>query len=64
MTDKVNADEVPGRDDLLTPILAALHELGGSASRGELIIRYLKILLKIWGCPLRFSKSRPVKETG
>ena len=36
MTDKVNADGVPRRDDLLDPILATLHELGGSASRGEL----------------------------
>ncbi len=64
MNDKVNAGKVPSINYFLTPVLAALHELGGSASRGELIIRYLKILLKIWGCPLRFSKSRPVKETG
>ena len=34
MTD--NVDDVPRRDDFLDPILAALHELGGSASRGEL----------------------------
>ena len=31
-----NVDDVPRRDDFLDPILAALHELGGSASRGEL----------------------------
>lgn len=36
MTDSVNADGVLRRDDFLDPILAALHELGGSASRGEL----------------------------
>ena len=39
MTDSVNADGVLRRDDFLDPILAALHELGGSASRGELKIR-------------------------
>ncbi len=36
MTDNVNVDDVLRRDDFLDPILAALHELGGSASRGEL----------------------------
>ena len=36
MTDNVNADGVLRRDDFLDPILATLHELGGSASRGEL----------------------------
>ncbi len=36
MTDNVNADGVLRRDDFLEPILATLHELGGSASRGEL----------------------------
>ena len=36
MTDNVNTDGVLRRDDFLDPILATLHELGGSASRGEL----------------------------
>ena len=36
MTDSGNADGVLRRDDFLDPILATLHELGGSASRGEL----------------------------
>ena len=36
MTNNVKADDLPRRDDFLDPILAALHELGGSASRGEL----------------------------
>lgn len=36
MTENVKADDLPRRDDFLDPILAALHELGGSASRGEL----------------------------
>ena len=36
MTDNVNADGVLRRDDFLDPILSTLHELGGSASRGEL----------------------------
>ena len=36
MTENVNADGVLRRDDFLDPILAALHELGGSAARGEL----------------------------
>ena len=36
MTENVNVDDVPRRDDFLEPILATLHELGGSASTGEL----------------------------
>ena len=36
MAENVNADGVLRRDDFLDPILATLHELGGSASRGEL----------------------------
>ena len=36
MTENVNADGVLRRDDLLDLILATLHELGGSAFRGEL----------------------------
>ena len=36
MTDNVKADDIPRRDDFLDPILDTLHELGGSASRGEL----------------------------
>lgn len=36
MAENVNADGGLRRDDFLDPILAALHELGGSASRGEL----------------------------
>ena len=36
MTENINADGVPSRLDLLNLILTTLHELGGSASRGEL----------------------------
>jgi len=36
MAENVNADGGLRRDDFLDPILATLHELGGSASRGEL----------------------------
>ncbi len=36
MTENVSADDGLRRDDFLDPILATLHELGGSASRGEL----------------------------
>lgn len=36
MTDNVNVDDVPSRLDLLNLILTTLHELGGSAFRGEL----------------------------
>ena len=36
MTENVNVDDVLRRDDFLDPILATLHELGGSAFRGEL----------------------------
>ena len=36
MTENANIDGIPRRDDFLDPILATLHELGGSASTGEL----------------------------
>ena len=36
MTENVNVDDVLRRDDFLDPILATLHELGGSAFRSEL----------------------------
>ena len=39
MTENVNVDDVPRRDDFLDPILATLHELGGSASTGDSKIR-------------------------
>lgn len=49
MNDKVNADDVPKRDDCLDPILATLHEIGGSASRGELKSKAIEKIVKLFG---------------
>ena len=49
MTDNVNADDVPKRDDCLDPILATLHELGGSTSRSELKSKAIEKIVKIFG---------------
>ena len=37
MTDNVNVDNVPRASDLLNPTLTALHALGGSASKREIV---------------------------
>ena len=37
MTENVNADDVPRESDLLNPTLTALHALGGSASKREIV---------------------------
>lgn len=49
MPDKINADDVPKRDDCLYPILTTLHELGGSASRGELKSKAIEKIVKLFG---------------
>ncbi len=36
MIDNGNADDIPKNPDLLNPTLAALHALGGSASKREI----------------------------
>lgn len=49
MSDNTSSDKVPKRDDCLDPILATLHELGGSASRGELKSRAIERIMKLFG---------------
>ena len=48
MNDKV---KVPSINYFLTPVLAALHELGGSASRGELINKVFENIVENMGLP-------------
>lgn len=42
MTENVNADDVPKYPDLLNPTLAALHNLGGSASNSQITRRVIE----------------------
>ena len=42
MTENVNVDDVPKELDLLNPTLAALHALGGSASKREIANRVIE----------------------
>ena len=42
MTENVNTDDVPKERDLLNPTLAALHALGGSASKREIANRVIE----------------------
>jgi len=42
MTDNVNVDGVPKERDLINPTLAALHALGGSASKREIVNQVIK----------------------
>ncbi len=56
MPENVNVDGVPRRDDFLNPILAALHELGGSASRGELKNKVIENIIEDMGLSLDQTK--------